>query len=275
MVGLKLKRPLALHARGQVEHPLFSAKSATWYPPDGVGVRAFGPKQEHVILNHVSKIEWRSELADDRLVLLSQYGDFEAQEILIRKYTGLVKFRARNYFIPGAEREDLIQEGLLGLLKAIRDFRSNNGTTFRAFADLCVGRQIITAVKSATRQKHAVLNYASSLYSELYDEEGPTLIDRLPAKETVDGGIADELEPHLRILADAKQLLSSYEFEVLKLFIEGFTYQEIAAHLGKGLKSVDNAVFKVKLKLRRRWNLIEQPTVLSTYGSSRALVANA
>lgn len=200
-----------------------------------------------------SDVEWRDVLEDERLVLLAQDGDHHAQEILVYRYMPLVRSRVRNYFIPGGDRDDLFQEGLLGLIKAVRDFRPGQGSRFRYFAELCIGRQVITAVKTATRQKHAALNYYRSLDVPCSsDGEGRSLAEKLPAGDSVEDVVAHDLESHLQVLARAREFLTAHEFSVLQLYLEGFSYQEIALRLGRGIKSVDNAVFKVKLKLRRR-----------------------
>lgn len=204
------------------------------------------------MLQHLADEGWTEAVDDDRLALLAQDGDLEAQEVLIRRYGPFVRARVRNYFIPGGDREDLVQEGLVGLLKAIRDFRPGFGSSFRSFADLCVTRQVITAVKTATRQKHAALNYYRSLDGPVLQEpDAPSLADRIPARESVEDVVANELEPHLRVLGNARRILSPYEFSVLRLYLAGLSYHEISSRLGKSLKSVDSAVFKVKLKLRR------------------------
>lgn len=190
-------------------------------------------------------------MGDEDLISLAQKGDVDAQEAMIRRHWGLVKLKARRYFIPGADREDLIQEGLLGLMKGIRDFRASGGSSFRGFADLCVTRQMITAVKAATRQKHSALNQSYSLNAPLgADRDGQCLLELLPAHASPEEEL-HAADSQLKSIAKARELLSRYEFEVMRLYLAGFSYDEIATIQGKTLKSVDNAVFKVKHKLRR------------------------
>lgn len=192
-------------------------------------------------------------LDDETLVGLSQQGDQAAQEALIRRFERLVRLRVRAYFLPGGEREDLYQEGLLGLVKAIRDYRPNHGSSFRCFADLCIGRQVITSIKSATRQKHAALNHSRSLDAPMgTDENGQCLLDTLDAAPSGDSPFELRLDPRSELLERAREILSPYEFTVLRLYARGLSYEEISQRLGKTRKSVDSAVFKVKHKLRRR-----------------------
>ncbi len=192
-------------------------------------------------------------LEDETLVALAQQGDQAAQETLIRRFERLVRLRVRAYFLPGGEREDLYQEGLLGLVKAIRDYRPNHGTIFRCFADLCIGRQVITCIKTATRQKHAALNLSRSLDAPMgTDGDGKCLLDTLDAAPPGDSPFELRLDPRNELLERAREILSPYEFTVLRLYAKGLSYEEISQQLGKTRKSVDSAVFKVKHKLRRR-----------------------
>lgn len=192
---------------------------------------------------------WITE--ETALVALARAGDAEAFEVLVRRYEWLVRSRARRFFLQGAEYEDLVQEGLIGLFKAVRDFREDSGT-FRAFADLCISRQIITAVKTASRLKHYPLNSAFSLEAPRYDDEGgrtlgDTIGDRV---EPLDAGWLEEEEVKV-ILAILRRHLSSFEFKILMLWLEGRSYEEIARRQGKHVKSVDNGLWRVKCKIRR------------------------
>ncbi|MGI6588193.1 MAG: RNA polymerase sporulation sigma factor SigH [Peptococcia bacterium] len=192
-------------------------------------------------------------LEDEYVVSLARDGDNEALEYLIYKYKNFVRVKSRSYFLIGADREDIIQEGMIGLYKAIRDFRAEKLSSFRAFAELCVTRQIITAIKTATRQKHIPLNSYISLNKPIYDEESDrTLLDVLSGTKITD---PEELiisrEEFCDIEEKMGEILSSLEWQVLMSYLEGKSYQEIAADLERHVKSIDNALQRVKRKLER------------------------
>ncbi|WP_088006736.1 RNA polymerase sporulation sigma factor SigH [Indiicoccus explosivorum] len=190
---------------------------------------------------------------DEELVGLVHSGDTEALDFLITKFRPIVRMKARSYFLIGADREDIIQEGMIGLYKGIRDYRGDKLSSFRAFAELCIVRQIITAIKTATRQKHIPLNSYVSLDKPIYDEESDrTLLDVLA------GGILEDPEELMinreefsYIEEKMEEVLSSLEREVLSLYLEGETYQEISEKLNRHVKSIDNALQRVKRKLER------------------------
>ena len=192
-----------------------------------------------------------SEMEDEELVFLARDGDEEALEFLINKYKNFVRAKARTYFLVGADREDIIQEGMIGIYKAIRDYRSDRLASFRAFAELCITRQIITAIKTATRQKHIPLNSYVSLNKPVYDDESErTLMDIMVPGVTTD---PEELLISQEEVADIEgkmdELLSPLEKEVVDLYLEGKAYIEIAEQLDRHVKSVDNALQRVKRKL--------------------------
>ncbi|HHY06707.1 MAG TPA: RNA polymerase sporulation sigma factor SigH [Clostridia bacterium] len=192
-------------------------------------------------------------LEDEYVVSLARDGDNEALEYLICKYKNFVRVKSRSYFLIGADREDIIQEGMIGLYKAIRDFRVEKLSSFRAFAELCVTRQIITAIKTATRQKHIPLNSYISLNKPIYDEESDrTLLDVLTGTKISD---PEELMINREEFCDIEEkmgeILSSLEWQVLMSYLEGKSYQEIALELERHVKSIDNALQRVKRKLER------------------------
>lgn len=176
-----------------------------------------------------------------------------ALEYLISKYRNFVRAKARSYFLIGADREDIIQEGMIGLYKAIRDFRSDKLASFRAFAELCITRQIITAIKTATRQKHIPLNSYISLNKPIYDEDSDrTLLDILSGSRVSD---PEELVISREEFSDIEEkmgeILSDLEWKVLMAYLDGKSYQEIAVDLKRHVKSIDNALQRVKRKLER------------------------
>lgn len=194
--------------------------------------------------------DWRgNELA---LVRAAQQGDQNASSELVRKYRSLVRCKARSYFLVGGDREDVIQEGMIGLYKAMRDYDPSRQSSFRSFAELCVTRQMITAIKTATRRKHSPLNGYVSLSRTLSTEdEGERLLtDILAAKEICDPAeiviSAWEGDNIKRGLCEA---LSSFEAQVLRYYMDGHSYQEIAERLGRHAKSVDNALQRIKRKV--------------------------
>lgn len=192
-------------------------------------------------------------MSDEEVADLAQGGDDSAQEYLINKYRNFVRAKARSYFLIGADREDIIQEGMIGLYKAIRDFRGDKLSSFRAFAELCVTRQIITAIKTATRQKHIPLNSYISLNKPIYDEDSDrTLLDVISGSRITD---PEELvishEEFDDIEEKMGEILSSLEWKVLMYYLEGKSYQEIAGDLRRHVKSIDNALQRVKRKLER------------------------
>lgn len=193
------------------------------------------------------------DCADEDLVDAVRNGDDEALEYLIHKYRNFVRAKARSYFLIGADREDIIQEGMIGLYKSIRDFREDKLTSFKAFAELCITRQIITAIKTATRQKHIPLNSYVSLDKPIYDEDSDrTLLDVICAARVSD---PEELVIHQEEFDDIElkmtELLSDLERQVLMLYLDGRSYQEIAIDLDRHVKSIDNALQRVKRKLEK------------------------
>lgn len=195
--------------------------------------------------------------ADEDLVEAVRNGNDSALEYLIHKYRNFVRAKARSYFLIGADREDIIQEGMIGLYKSIRDFREDKLTSFKAFAELCITRQIITAIKTATRQKHIPLNSYVSLDKPIYDEDSDrTLLDVICAARVSD---PEELVIHQEEFYDIElkmtELLSDLERKVLMLYLDGRSYQEIAVDLDRHVKSIDNALQRVKRKLEKYLNL--------------------
>jgi RNA polymerase sporulation-specific sigma factor len=192
------------------------------------------------------------EVQDLRLVLQARNGNEAALDALIRRYTGFVRLKASSYFLAGGESDDLIQEGLIGLYKAVRDFRSDKDTSFRSFAELCITRQIITAIKTATRFKHSPLNsYVSFSQAPAGQEEGEcTLGDALPGPGIDDPAICvistEELQSLVFCLGTG---LSPLENDALRLYIEGNSYEEMAELLGCDTKTIDNALQRVKRKI--------------------------
>jgi RNA polymerase sporulation-specific sigma factor len=194
-----------------------------------------------------------TEMTDEEIVDLAQQGDQFAVEFLVDKYKNFVRAKARSYFLIGADKEDIIQEGMIGLFKAIRDYKLDKLTSFRAFAELCITRQIITAIKTATRQKHIPLNSYVSLNKPIYDEESDrTLIDILSTTRiTNPEDIIISREEFIFIEKKMGEILSSLEWKVLMAYLEGKSYQEIAVDLKRHVKSIDNALQRVKRKLEK------------------------
>lgn len=194
-----------------------------------------------------------AEMPDEDIVELAQHGEQFAVEFLVDKYKNFVRAKARSYFLIGADKEDIIQEGMIGLFKAIRDYKLDKLTSFRAFAELCITRQIITAIKTATRQKHIPLNSYVSLNKPVYDEESDrTLIDILSTTRiTNPEEIIISREEFIFIERKMGEILSSLEWKVLMAYLEGKSYQEIAVDLKRHVKSIDNALQRVKRKLEK------------------------
>jgi len=194
-----------------------------------------------------------AEMPDEEIVDLAQQGEQFAIEFLVDKYKNFVRAKARAYFLIGADREDIIQEGMIGLFKAIRDYNGDKLTSFRAFAELCITRQIITAIKTATRQKHIPLNSYVSLNKPVYDEESDrTLMDIITTnKITNPEEIIISREEFVFIEKKMGEILSSLEWKVLMAYLEGKSYQEISVDLKRHVKSIDNALQRVKRKLEK------------------------
>ena len=192
-------------------------------------------------------------ITDEQVVRLAQQADGTALEYLLNKYKNFVRSKARSYFLIGADHEDIVQEGMIGLYKAIRDFREEKLTSFRAFAELCITRQIITAIKTATRQKHIPLNSYVSLNKPIYDEESDrTLLDVItegweanPEEVLINRENVSVIEGRIG------KMLSGLEKQVLLRYLEGKSYQEISQEMRRHVKSIDNALQRVKRKLQK------------------------
>lgn len=197
-----------------------------------------------------------TELSDEE-VIAKIYDDADALDFLIKKYQPFVSLKARAYFLIGGDREDVIQEGMIGLYKAIRDFKPDKLNSFKSFAELCITRQIITAIKTATRQKHIPLNSSVSLDRPVFvDESERTLLDVLAGPKLEDPEdlmIFKEGFIHLEI--EMQKVLSRLERDVLALYLEGQSYQEISQALNRQAKSVDNALQRIKKKLEAHLTL--------------------
>jgi len=192
-------------------------------------------------------------ITDEELVDAVREGNSEALEHLINKYKNFVRAKARSYFLIGADREDIVQEGMIGLYKSIRDFRGDKLASFKAFAELCITRQIITAIKTATRQKHIPLNSYVSLDKPIYDEDSDrTLLDVICGSRVTDPEELIINQEEFSGLEDKMgEILSDLERRVLMLYLDGRSYQEIALDLDRHVKSIDNALQRVKRKLER------------------------
>jgi RNA polymerase sporulation-specific sigma factor len=193
-----------------------------------------------------------TEQTDDELAVLAQRGDAQAQQVLIERYRRFARAKGRGYFLVGGDSDDIEQEALIGLYKAIRDYQVDRQASFRAFAELCITRQIITAIKTATRQKHQPLNqYVSISGVRGGDDPGERSVEDLlddhniadPADQVVSGERMDSMR---QAMAD---MLSGLEVDVLKLYVEGKSYQEIGEQLGRHVKSIDNALQRIKRKV--------------------------
>jgi RNA polymerase sporulation-specific sigma factor len=192
-------------------------------------------------------------LTDEQVIALIHSGDMMAQEYLIEKYKGLVRSKTRCYFILGADREDILQEGMIGLYKAIRDFKEEKQVNFYSFAELCIVRQIITAIKTASRQKHIPLNSYMSLNRSVYDENDEcTYIELLsydlssnPEAMVIDSEERTSIEKRIAVA------LSPLERRVLSFYLRGKSYTEIAEKINRDEKSIDNALQRVKKKVEK------------------------
>ena len=192
-------------------------------------------------------------LSDGEIIVIIHEGNTDALNFLIRKYQSFVRLKARSYFLIGGDREDIIQEGMIGLYKAIRDFKEDRLSSFKAFAELCITRQIITAIKTATRQKHIPLNTSVSLDKPVFDEESDrTLLDVIAGPVLDDPeGLMIHREDFVQMEDEMNKVLSSLEKQVLALYLDGQSYQEISEELNRQVKSVDNALQRIKRKLER------------------------
>jgi len=197
-------------------------------------------------------INW-DKLTDEEIVSIAQKGNRDAEEYLIRKYQKMVFVWTRSYFLQGAEPDDVIQEGMIGLYKAIRDF-SVGTSSFWSFAKLCIIRNVISAIKGTTRQKHLPLNSYTSLHRPINDYEGDrTLLETLTNHRVDDPEVLAINREELQTTSTTiRAILSKFEFDVFKLYVSGFTYREIAEHLNTHTKSIDNALCRIKMKIEKQ-----------------------
>ncbi len=193
-----------------------------------------------------------SSMDDNQIVMLAKGGDDAALDLIMSKYKDLVRSRARAYFIIGAETEDLIQEGMFGLFKAVRDFDVEKNPSFSAFAELCIRRQLISALKGATRQKHSPLNGYVSLNKPIQEDSERTMMDTLPSDRADNPEtLMISKEKYELINSKINTLLSDFEKKVLSAYLAGYSYRDIAQNLNASAKSVDNALQRIKKKLER------------------------
>ena len=194
-------------------------------------------------------------LTDEELVLRSQQGDEDAKDILYYRYKNFVRIKTRPYFLIGADREDILQEGMIGLFKAIRDYKPEFSTGFLEFASICINRHVLTAIKTASSSKHMPLNSYVSLYSPVSEADADTdvrLIDTIAEADSVSPeDMAEKSESMESFFHDAKKRLTNLEYNVMELFLSGRSYKEIAQELGQGTKTIDNALQRIRRKFSR------------------------
>ena len=192
-------------------------------------------------------------MTDEQVVALAQDADGAALEYLLNKYKNFVRTKARSYFLIGADHEDIVQEGMIGLYKAIRDYRAEKLSSFRAFAELCITRQIITAIKTATRQKHIPLNNYISLNKPIYEEDSDRTLLDIITEEGVSNPEEMLIDREDLSLIEGRigQMLSDLEKDVLVRYMEGKSYVEIAGEMNRHVKSIDNALQRIKRKLMK------------------------
>jgi RNA polymerase sporulation-specific sigma factor len=205
--------------------------------------------------------DWRfcafAAMSDEQVVLYAKQGSQSATRHLISKYQNLVEGKARSYFLVGAEHEDVVQEGMIGLFKAIRDFSDAGLSAFRSFAELCITRQIITAIKTATRQKHSPLNSSTSIEMPLDDVDGECILSDTIALPAFDEphGVVKSKQVFRQMGEHIERDLSQLEASALLQYLAGKTYQEIARDLGCNVKQIDNALQRAKKKIGRKLQL--------------------
>ena len=190
---------------------------------------------------------------DDNMVFRAKAGDEKSLNHILKKYRNFVRAKAKPFFIVGADKEDILQEGMIGLFKAIRDYDEEKTVSFRAFAELCVTRQIITAVKTATRQKHIPLNSYISLNKPMSEEDpDKTLMDMMKNSHISDPEQLIISKEEMKLIEEkTKEMLSEFETRVLSLYLKGYSYNEISEKLCKHPKSVDNALQRIKRKFEK------------------------
>ena len=213
----------------------------------------FPPESQRGVALGTDPLVRPGELEDHELVARSRRGDERCLESLLARYRNLARSKARTYFLAGSDKEDVAQEAMIGLYKAIRDFDEEQATPFRAFAELCISRQIMTAIKTANRHKHQPLNASVSLDAPVASEDA----DRSVGETLVAPAVSDPAElivsaEEIEAIRDTmRQKLTQLESDVLRLYIAGKSYEEIAAVLGNHVKSIDNALQRTKRKLER------------------------
>ncbi len=204
-------------------------------------------------MNSLQSFDSFASFSDENLAVLAQQGNDRALDYLLSKYRVFVRSKSLSYYIIGADKDDIIQQGMIGLFKAVRDFMPERGVTFKTFADLCVTRQILTAVKNASRQKHAPLNFYVSLNKPLFDEDDEASLGDIVAdgKDSNPEDIIINKENADKLGSEMNRILSQFELSVLSLYLQGRSYVDIAKAIGKDPKSVDNALQRIKKKFEK------------------------
>ncbi len=204
-------------------------------------------------MSNIHEFENFASFSDEKFAVLAQQGNDKALDYLLSKYRVFVRNKSLSYYIIGADRDDIIQEGMIGLFKAVRDFVSERGVSFKTFADVCVTRQIITAVKNASRQKHAPLNFYVSLNKPVFEEGDDSTLNDIVAASTNSNPeeIVINKENADKLGSEVTRILSQFELLVLSLYLQGVSYVDIAKAIGKDAKSVDNALQRIRKKFEK------------------------